>query len=723
MKSKFFDMSDLIAAVGIFLLVFCFQLLWAYPYPHPELWSQFAVAARMKLGDASSCGIWLFPARIGFAVFGAKTAMLLLALLGKAALGGVAVMVYFSIRELWICYRPTPDTAAEFYHFPFFYSKMLPLVAACLFAFSPFAWRTFQFFSADALVISCAIGALTCWVFGRNGQRVTLYSFAFLISGGVAASHPVGLGLAFAMVFVDSFERWRARLIAGRTRRSKTMQAGDESDEIDERGFLLQQKEVKTERFVFSISFLTGFFLALYAVIRVGSASGAAGSTFSSTVSWWVSSELGAFKAMTSTMGGRCALLFPVLVGVATKIAWQMHLDDRHTTGYWEKRFFTGVLGLLIAVFICRDVDQPSRQRLAALRDYADVVAEGLDGVRWFFTDGRLDDSYRLALADRNRDTTILSVMSVPSRAELDHLKEVAPEPGDREIFERGGCEIFNAWARERGDRLKESAWQMGGRLITIHGKVKFGTFGSLMRDVDALEAIGKERVAEAEKRMRELSQRLAGIAAVRYSGSDLFGSVDKLTASKFDSLMWRAARMASERYTRYTAENRINIAQQERELAARLDELNRTLKLQGDFIERMLPTERLILTPKEALDVALKRADFQLARKYANQVLVSFPEEQSAHFALAMASMQEQDYTVAARHFEVVRLLRPNEPAMLNNLALCYMKMKRYSEALECAEKAAELQPSIERIQNNLREMRKRVENITSHEREAEQD
>lgn len=722
LKNRFFGKQDALAALGLFLFVFVLQMLWAYPYPHPELWSQLAVAARMKLGDTSCCGIWLFPARILFTMLGAKLGLTVLAYLGKAMLGFSAVCVYFSIRELWIRYRPTPE-AADFYRFPFFYAKLLPLVAACTFAFSPFAWRTFQFFSPDAMVVASGAAALMFWVFGRGGRHVSLYSLAFLVCGCLAASHPVGLLLAFAMVFVDSFERWRARLVSGRSRREHaTTRTGDEFDDIDDAEDRQIAREVRTEKIVFSVSFITGFALALYAVVRVGIASGATTSNFASLASWWVSSEMRAFKLLTSSMGGRCALLFPVLVGVSAKVAWQMHIDERRPSGYWEKRFFSGVLVLLTAAFMCRDVDQQSRQRLAALRDYAEIIAGNLDGVRWFFTDGRLDDSYRLALADRNRGTTILSVMSTPSRAELNRLKEIAPEPGDREIFEQGGGEIFNAWARERGDRLKESAWQMGGRLITIHGKVKFGTYGGVMRDVDALAEIGKENLLKAERQMQELSHRLSGIASMRYSGSDLFGSVDKLTATKFDSLLWRAARMATERYTRFTDENRINDAQKERELAARLDELNHTLKLQGDFIERMLPTERLILTPKEALDVALKRADFQLARKYANQVLISFPEDPAAHFGLAMAAVQEQDYTVAARHFEVFRLLRPNEPAMLNNLALCYMKMKRYSDALACAEKAAQLQPSIDRIQTNLQEIRKTIEKATRSDREDEE-
>lgn len=717
MKIKFFDKDDLVVSFVLFSAVFLWGLIWAFPFPHPDLWSDFAVAAGSKCADTSVNCLWLFPARLVFSFCGVDAALMIFGLLGKASLGACAVLVYLSLRELWIQYCPLNAETGERV-FPFFFAKLLPLVAGVIFALCPLAWRAFQFLSSDALVFACGTLAVTLWIFGRGMRHVWCYSASFLLCGAVASTHPAGAVLAFLEVTVDSFERWREKIVSGRTVHMKT--DGSDSDDDD---VVMERRAVaavRRERIIAFVSFATGFALAFYVARRSAVASGAAASSaFGSVVAWWTSTELRAFRAMVSSLGGRCAFAFIALAGLAIKVSWRMHIDEMRPSGYWEKRFFSAVAALLGVVFFCHDIEYQLRPRLAVFRDFADVLAESVRGAKWVFTDGRLDDALRLSLVKKGIDANILSVMSVPNRAEINRLKELAPESGDKELFDHGGAEVFTSWARERSDRLRESAWQLGGRLVSVHGKAKFRTVGGVMREYGTVEALGRERVNELERSMRELSQRLVRLSGSNYSSGEMFGSVDRTTRTKYDSLLWRAARLSTERYAQFTKANLINEAQKERELAARLDELNHTLKLQGEYIERMLPTENLVLTPKEALDVALKRADFQLARKYANQVLVSFPDEQSAHFALAMAAMQEKDYALAARHFEIVRTLRPNEPATLNNLSLCYLKLQRYAEALQCAEKAAELQPNMERIQRNLEELRKTAAKAAERSRE----
>lgn len=712
MKDKhIFGKSDLIASGILFGFIFLWGTIWAFPYPHPDLWSALAVASGAKCADSTVNCLWLYPVRFLFAFFGVKGALAALGIIGKAALGGCAVAVYFALRELWRVYRPVsgdPESAEGRSVF----GRCLPLFVAAGFALCPLAWRSFQYLSPDALVFTGVTASVTLWIFGRGMRRIWFYSGSFLILGVISSAHPVGALIAVLEVFVDAFERWRERLVSGRVVTVKLGPAAGDDPFVDIEEEAREQwadRALRREKLIGLISFLTGFGFAFFFVTRAALVSGAASAcAFGPIVSWWVTSEMGAALSFAMSSGGRFALGFLVLVVVAIKVAWRMHLSEMHAGGYWEKRFFAVIAALVGLVFICHDVESRLRPRLAAFRDYADILSESVRGAKWVFTDGRLDDALRLALVEKGVRANVMSVLSSPNRAEMNRLKDLAPEAGDRELFVHGGAEVFTAWARERADRLRESAWQVGGRLVGIHGRVKFRTAGGVMRDLETLEALGKDRVGELERRMRELSRRLIALADARYSSGDLFGSLDRTVRTRFDALLWRAARLASERYVQFTKANLINDAQKERELAARLDELNHTLKLQGEFIERMLPTENLVLTPKEALDVALKRADFQLARKYANQVLVSLPDDHGAHFALAMAALQGNDFTLAARHFEVVRTLRPDEPATLNNLSLCYLKLKRYDDAVRCAERAAELQPEMERIQKNLQELRK---------------
>lgn len=140
---------------------------------------------------------------------------------------------------------------------------------------------------------------------------------------------------------------------------------------------------------------------------------------------------------------------------------------------------------------------------------------------------------------------------------------------------------------------------------------------------------------------------------------------------------------------------------------------MNRSLEssnFQGEVIERMLPTEKLVFTAREALEVALKRADFELARRYAGEVLAGAPEDPAANFAMGMANLEEKEYFRASVCFEKALRRNPNEPAALNNLAIAYLKLGQGEKALACVERAAKVHPKSAEIQRTLAEIRKNV-------------
>ena len=141
-----------------------------------------------------------------------------------------------------------------------------------------------------------------------------------------------------------------------------------------------------------------------------------------------------------------------------------------------------------------------------------------------------------------------------------------------------------------------------------------------------------------------------------------------------------------------------------------KLDGLNARLRTQGEVIERMLPTEQLVFTAREALEVALKRADFELARRYAGEVLAGAPEDPAANFAMGMANLEAKEYFLASVYFEKALRRNPNEPASLNNLAIAYMKLGQGEKALGFAERAAKVYPKSTEIQRTLAEIRKNV-------------
>ena len=192
-------------------------------------------------------------------------------------------------------------------------------------------------------------------------------------------------------------------------------------------------------------------------------------------------------------------------------------------------------------------------------------------------------------------------------------------------------------------------------------------------------------------------------------SGGTVFGGTDDAVAAKFDALLWRAARIAGERAERQAASKSPDAAELERQEMRRLDGLNASLRAQGEVVEQMLPTEKLVLTAREALDVALRRADFELARRYAGEVLAGAPEDPAANFALGMAHLEAKEYFRASVCFEKALRKNPNEPAALNNIAIAYMKLGQGEKALGFAERAAKVHPKSAEIRRTLAEIRKK--------------
>lgn len=706
MKRQVVDKLDVMVAAGLFGFVFLWALAFAHPFPHPDLWSPLAVAMKTKIGDASICGIWHYPVSVLVAFVGVKHGLLALGLAGKFALALTAGCLYLIFRKLWTQFRPTSHEPSQ-NESPFFFSKFLPMMAAFFVVLLPFPWRAYQFLSPDSLVLTLLAVAMLGWSFGRKLHNLLVYSFSYLIFGLVTAVNPFGFLLAMTCFIVNAVERWKSGLFLD-TLRESGVEEGEiwDTDDAELREKL--KKRLLTEKAVATVTYLLGFAGGLTLAVICAISSDAVGTAIADVIGWWLNSLLYAFRATSGSMGGRLAILFPVILLGSIMVAWRLNLDEERVRSAWSQKFFSIFFSFISLVFVCHSVGFPERARLALFRDYARLTAAAAKDVHWLFSDGRLDDALRISLAEAHNGAMILSVMNLPRHREIEMLKDAAPENGDRDTFAAGGMEIFKAWARERPDRLRESAWQLGGNIINIHGKLNFRTCGGLMRDEESAAALGEGTAAALDREMRSISERCIGVMLTRYSSGDLFGSADRALRTRFDSLLWRAARLAVERQQRLMKANDINESQKERVLATQLDDLNGTLKSQGEALERMLPTERLVLTPREALDVALKRADFQLARKYANQVLISSPDDQASHFALAMAAMQAKDWRIAVRHFEVVKLLNPGDAATLNNLSLCYMKLNRFKEAVECAERAAELQPTIDKIKRNLEELRK---------------
>lgn len=656
--NRTFDRIDLYSALGLFVGIAAWAFLWAHPYPHPDLWP-FLVAVQGMVGSVA------------------------LGVAGRLALGVFAAFIYLDLRGFWFLHRDEFDELPD----NFCFTRTAPICAAAAFAMFPCAWRAGQFLSPGFALFVLILFGLFLWFLGRGGRGLLAYAFAYLLFGFASGANILGFGaLAFAAV---------SDVIL----RLQDAQAYGEREDDD---FARRKRSIETWFSVFAgvVGFIGG--ACLLAAFAAGTA--ASSGLIARGMSWWTT-WTGA--ALRDLFAWPMLMLVLAIVLTAVGLAIGRRIRSLGPYGRMMCLVFSGLLTVATLAMFLLAVDRPERIRLQAIREYASLVADDVRGVKFLFTDGRFDDVLRLEFAARGLDTAILNTMAAPTSNEAARLKTLAPEPGDRAIFEAGGAEVFKAWARERPDRLAASAWQLGGGIVRRHGKLKQRTHGTVIRGVD--EARGADDDA-ADRRFVEWTKHVAAIAEGCPVGGTVFGGTDDAVARKFDALLWRAARIASERAERHAASKAVIAAEQERQTMRKLDGLNASLRAQGEVIERMLPTEKLVFTAHEALDVALKRADFTLARRYASEILAGSPDDSAANFALGMANLEEKEYFRASVSFEKALRRNPNEPAALNNLAIAYLKLGQGEKALACVERAAKVHPKSAEIQRTLAEIRKNV-------------
>ena len=148
-----------------------------------------------------------------------------------------------------------------------------------------------------------------------------------------------------------------------------------------------------------------------------------------------------------------------------------------------------------------------------------------------------------------------------------------------------------------------------------------------------------------------------------------------------------------------------------EDQLANELDEWNEVVKHMMRLVEYERMRTFMQMTPYEGLRLALRRADFVEARRYAKTVLQMDPDDPEANFGTGMAYLLEEKYKEAEMYLENTLKKRPEEPAVLNNLSIVYRKTNRLEKALEYVKKAHELLPGNEEIQRTLRDTERAVE------------
>ena len=362
---------------------------------------------------------------------------------------------------------------------------------------------------------------------------------------------------------------------------------------------------------------------------------------------------------------------------------------------------FAGVAAAILLGQLPGRMQSATRRMMDIVDDYVDEVVEEAGDAKWLFTDGSYDCAIEMEAARRGRSIVCIPLIPTSDARDPWSIAQSMPDDEDRLSAEAGGANILRSWQASKPSRIDESAMQLGLEVWKVRaGREYPPTSGVLARtawpDQEALEA----GVA-----------RTRGIAARIFDFYDR-GGPSRLAGRKVNDLFlflqWRIARLARIRSEIRDRAGDVKGADEEVELADALDAKNEALKGILAGMRRLREHTLRQMTPREGLHFALVRADFMLARHFAEPILDSTPDDVEANFGMGMSYFLEEQYSRAEAHLMRCLAQKPNEPAFWNNIAVLQMRLFRFAEARKNAQKALSLLPDSAEIKDTLEQIDK---------------
>ena len=211
------------------------------------------------------------------------------------------------------------------------------------------------------------------------------------------------------------------------------------------------------------------------------------------------------------------------------------------------------------------------------------------------------------------------------------------------------------------------------------------------------------EDCAAGVVRTKKLADRILAF----YAAGGLPKSAGHLVNELFLFVQWRIARLARMRAERADRAGDTAVAMADVKLSDSLDNSNASLKRILESMEKARATALNAITPREGLQLALVRADFVLARRYAEPILEADPDDPNANFGMGMSYYVQKQYARAEEFLKRCLVRNAKEPAVWNNLAMIMLYTKRFDEAETHAKKALELIPESAEVKDTLKQIR----------------
>lgn len=354
---------------------------------------------------------------------------------------------------------------------------------------------------------------------------------------------------------------------------------------------------------------------------------------------------------------------------------------------------------LLLAAVVPGRWQRVSRQMLQLIDDYVDEVIAECGPVQWIFTDGSFVSRIELAAAERGKKLRALSMMAGNDPYARYVRQHGVTDTEDRMALALGVPMTLRTWMKDKPERMKDAAIQLGFEVWKRNGLELPVCSGVLARPI----GMSEDECTAGVKRTKALADRILAF----YADGGIPKSLGKRMQELFLFVQWRIARLARMRAERADRAGQTEVAMKDVKLSDDLDHNNSSLKRILDSMEKTRARMLKAVTPREGLQLALVRADFALARRYAEPILEAVPDDPNANFGMGMSYYVQKQYARAEEYLKRCLIKNSKEPAVWNNLAMIMMYTERFDEAEKHAKKALELIPDSAEVKDTLKQIR----------------
>lgn len=359
------------------------------------------------------------------------------------------------------------------------------------------------------------------------------------------------------------------------------------------------------------------------------------------------------------------------------------------------------VPAVIVTVLIATRYGRTLHGMLETIDDCLEETVHECRGATRIFTDGALDAGLELKAYEHGRRLFCVALMSGNDARDRALRTRGLTASEDLKSSILNAADLLRTWANDTPERLADAAIQLGFELW--RGKTDQPTplglvalppgFANPPGDVDDCRARG-----------REFCRRVIDL----YGHGNPDVQTPVFVRSCFTKSFWRLSRLAHLRADAAGHDGWCDAAEEEQRLADRLLELCRPYQEMLRIRDRMAESQKALLTPREGLKLALDRADFKLARQFAETIVASTPDDPHANFAIGMDYFFSDDWPRAELYLKRVLAQRPDDPTVLNNLAVIELKLYRYDLAEMHALKAQSILPDSPSIKRTLDSVRK---------------